>query len=86
MLDHVNNSVIWTAFEDTEAGATASVDDGGGRFEAEYRAQLFYGPAELTLSPDGDQVWLRAPVGAAPLGSGAAQASVTTGRNTLERQ
>ena len=61
MLDHVNNSVIWTAFEDTEAGATASVGDGGGRFEAEYRAQLFYGPAELTLSPDGDQVWLSAP-------------------------
>ena len=61
VLDHVNNSVIWTAFEDTEAGATASVGDGGGRFEAEYRAQLFYGPAELTLSPDGDQVWLSAP-------------------------
>ena len=58
VLDHVNNSVIWTAFEDTDAGVAASVGDDGGRFEAEYRSQLFHGPATLTVAPDGDQVWL----------------------------
>ena len=61
VLDHVNNSVIWTAFEDTEAGAAAKIGDGGGRYEAEYRSQLFHGPAELTVAPGGDQVWLSAP-------------------------
>ncbi len=61
VLDHVNNSVIWTAFEDTDVGAAAKVGDGGRRFEAEYRSQLFHGPAELTVAPGGDQVWLSAP-------------------------
>lgn len=60
VLNHVNNSVIWTAWEDTECGAVASVG-AGGRFETEYRSQLFHGPCELTRSPDGTQVWLGVP-------------------------
>lgn len=60
VLGHVNNAVIWSAWEDTDAGMEARYGEPGGRFEAEYRAQLFYGPAELTTSLDGDQVWLGA--------------------------
>lgn len=68
VLGHVNNSVIWSAWEDTEAGGAAASDDAGVRYEAEYRAQLFRGPAELRCAADGAQVWLGA-VGEAPAAS-----------------
>ncbi|MEZ5382133.1 MAG: thioesterase [Microthrixaceae bacterium] len=61
VLGHVNNSVVWAAWEDSEAAALHRVDDAGCTLEAEYRAQLYLGPAELTGAPSGDQVWLGAP-------------------------